>query len=862
MARFKAFISYKHVTSTRFAENLELAMKAYAKPIYRRPMAMFRDDKYLRPGIDLPALIREALGQAEFLIYLASPEAAASNWVQAELEQWCADAARRQRLIIVLTDGRIVADAQTKRLDWTQTDALPPTLAETLVFVPLYVDLTWARSEAQQTLRDPGYKNAVNAIVAALRGVDPIELSGQEILQHRRNIRIRNALIGAIGGLAVLLAGAAWFAWDQMSQATARAREATSRRLAAESDRLAEGGIDGALLLMAQAYRMGDNTALRGSWWRLLGASSLPAAYLRADAEQLRFEPDGRLEVRTPNALVWFSLQGARWARQPSRSAEDGAAQAIPPTGEWAEGCEDAACEPDSRIWKCAQTDTAMAAPQGDQRILCLRSEIRIPGWCGRAAIEVPGYHVRVRHIGDMVHVETDQGSASYACGSSSAVGRDSQSERRPVVMSGSPGFFPDDELKRFAVGGSAVKWASRSFDERWLAVLRDGAAEVWHLEPRGAKRARPGADVLPTPGPVRAIAAARNGAIALAVPGTQGRDGDVLFWKQYSTALAGTQPELMLRQIWPGGRDGTVTLVDAHTSEGRYPGVLALSPAGERLAAGRDLMVSIWDTATGSKLERDAQIGRKAALAATLSPEGALLGVISGPLVGGEDRYGQIFGLARGAKSRARQRGVQAIAFDSGGAAVIFADASTIRLGSATAAGQARSLGNYRANHLAVEPEQRLLAASLTDHSLLVRRLDEPAEVVRSAARSERAKAIAFMARGEVVLRAAADALEAWDWRANSWYTVGAGAHEAVTALPGGLALALAEGRAVIYDLDPAHWLTLTCDIVRRNLSREEWYASIGEGVDYECACSAYPPGEGWPADSCNRQVQPNVER
>jgi hypothetical protein len=65
-----------------------------------------------------------------------------------------------------------------------------------------------------------------------------------------------------------------------------------------------------------------------------------------------------------------------------------------------------------------------------------------------------------------------------------------------------------------------------------------------------------------------------------------------------------------------------------------------------------------------------------------------------------------------------------------------------------------------------------------------------------------------------------------------------------------------------VIYHLDPAHWLTLTCDIVRRNLSREEWYASIGEGVDYECACSAYPPGQGWPADSCNRQVQPNAER
>jgi hypothetical protein len=253
MARFKAFISYKHVTSTRFAENLELAIKAYAKPVYRPPMAVFRDDKYLRPTIDLPALIRDALERSEYLIYLASPQAAASTWVQAELEEWCSEAARCQRRVIVLTDGKILADADTKRIDWRRTDALPRSLADALEFIPLYVDLSWAQSDEQQTLLNPDYKKGINAIVAALRGVDPIELSGQEIIQHRTNIRVRNTFVGAIIGLAVLLAGAAWFAWDQMLQADARAREATSRRLAAEADPVTEGRIDTALLLMAQA---------------------------------------------------------------------------------------------------------------------------------------------------------------------------------------------------------------------------------------------------------------------------------------------------------------------------------------------------------------------------------------------------------------------------------------------------------------------------------------------------------------------------------------------------------------------------------------------------------------------------------
>jgi hypothetical protein len=64
--RFKAFISYKHVKSSRFAENLELAIKAYAKPIYRPPMAVFRDEKYLVPGADLSVKITRALEDSEF----------------------------------------------------------------------------------------------------------------------------------------------------------------------------------------------------------------------------------------------------------------------------------------------------------------------------------------------------------------------------------------------------------------------------------------------------------------------------------------------------------------------------------------------------------------------------------------------------------------------------------------------------------------------------------------------------------------------------------------------------------------------------------------------------------------------------
>ena len=211
--KYKAFISYKHVSATTFASNLELALKAYAKPIHRAPMPIFRDEKYLRAAIDLPGAIQDALEASEFLILLASPEAAESRWVQREVSQWCATEGRRKNLVIVLTGGKIAVD-QAQRIDWSATDALPRLLSDYLTSVPLYVDLTWATREDQQTLSDPQYKKAINLLVATLRGVDPIELTGEEILQHRRNMRVRNALVGAV---VITLVAAAFMAsrWEQ-----------------------------------------------------------------------------------------------------------------------------------------------------------------------------------------------------------------------------------------------------------------------------------------------------------------------------------------------------------------------------------------------------------------------------------------------------------------------------------------------------------------------------------------------------------------------------------------------------------------------------------------------------------------------
>ena len=57
------------IRSKDFAEQLQYALKVYAKPTFKRPPKIFRDEKHFVPGSDLPALIRSALEDSEYLIW-------------------------------------------------------------------------------------------------------------------------------------------------------------------------------------------------------------------------------------------------------------------------------------------------------------------------------------------------------------------------------------------------------------------------------------------------------------------------------------------------------------------------------------------------------------------------------------------------------------------------------------------------------------------------------------------------------------------------------------------------------------------------------------------------------------------------
>jgi hypothetical protein len=165
--------------------------------LWKPPIAIFRDERVLRTGDDLPSGIRAGLEASDFLIYIASKEAAESDWVKKELRIWCDELKRSNQLLPVHISDRIKVDLETSRLDWQNTEAVPSGIGN-LQVLPVWADMTWASKEEQLDLGNVRYKAEINGIVAKLNGVLPGTMNDIEDITHRRNILARNIGIGLV----------------------------------------------------------------------------------------------------------------------------------------------------------------------------------------------------------------------------------------------------------------------------------------------------------------------------------------------------------------------------------------------------------------------------------------------------------------------------------------------------------------------------------------------------------------------------------------------------------------------------------------------------------------------------------------
>ena len=195
-------------------------------------MHVFRDQTSLSASPELWSAIEEALSQAHFFILLASPEAAASHWVDQEVRWWRANRSH-DTFLIALTGGELRWDEGHG--DFDAESPIPPGLRGWSPREPLWVDLRWARDERDVSMRNPRFRDSVGELAAPLHGVPKDELIGEDISQHRRTLRLARGAVAVLVLLLALAVVGGIVALVQRNEAIAQKQRAQSEALTASA---------------------------------------------------------------------------------------------------------------------------------------------------------------------------------------------------------------------------------------------------------------------------------------------------------------------------------------------------------------------------------------------------------------------------------------------------------------------------------------------------------------------------------------------------------------------------------------------------------------------------------------------------
>jgi hypothetical protein len=252
---YDAFLSYSHALDGSLAPVLQTGLERFAKPWYQaRALRVFRDNASLSANPGLWTSIEEALASSAWLVLMASPKAAQSEWVNREVAWWL-EHKSAQRVLVVLTEGKFAYAEDAGGDDGTDA-ALPPALRGAFRESPRWVDLRWLHNVEQVDQSNPRLRDCVADIAAAVRGVPKDTLVGEHIRQRHRTIRL---VRGAITALAVLLIAALVAAVVAVQQRDTAQRErdtAIANQIIAEADQLRGTDVSLAAQLDLTAYRM------------------------------------------------------------------------------------------------------------------------------------------------------------------------------------------------------------------------------------------------------------------------------------------------------------------------------------------------------------------------------------------------------------------------------------------------------------------------------------------------------------------------------------------------------------------------------------------------------------------------------
>ncbi len=334
---YDAFISYSHAADRKLAAAVQSALHDFAKPWFQlRAVRTFRDKTSLAATPQLWSSIERALAESKYFVLLASPEAAASPWVQQEVRYWLQHKSV-DTLLIGITGGTVRWNNASRDFDWNSTTALPDCLKGAFQGEPLYVDLTWAQHEEHLSLRDGRFSEAIAQLAAAVRNRPMDELAGEDVRQHRRNVITAWTAVSVLAALTVASLVGGYFAVQGRKEAEYQRNVATSELLASEAEGTARtrvGNAEEPALVALEASRkypsVRANEALRGFVALLLrpydGATrdgfDVPTVLSADRRVQAIMEPSGAIRVVE-------SASGTQWARI-ERKQQGGGAPGVP----------------------------------------------------------------------------------------------------------------------------------------------------------------------------------------------------------------------------------------------------------------------------------------------------------------------------------------------------------------------------------------------------------------------------------------------------------------------------------------------------------------------------------------------------
>lgn len=224
---YDAFISYSQRGDKAVARALRTVVQTIGTPWWKvRGLNVFLDATSLSAAPSLWQGIEDKLAISRYLILLASPEAAASKWVDREVACFL-DRHGKDRLLIALTEGELDWDEALGDFRAEGGVPLPPALRGRFAEEPLWVDLrAFRRDPATATKGNQAFLHAALDLAATIRGVEKADLYSDELRRQRRMLRLAYGTVGVVALLAVGAVVAAVIAIENEARATAEAERA------------------------------------------------------------------------------------------------------------------------------------------------------------------------------------------------------------------------------------------------------------------------------------------------------------------------------------------------------------------------------------------------------------------------------------------------------------------------------------------------------------------------------------------------------------------------------------------------------------------------------------------------------------